>query len=163
MTSTGTVTYSYSTTDIEIVVRRFTTDLIMIAQSSGAITEAKAREYAHDVEVLATNEYLKQVDVTLLDGLAEVRAAQYRVNTAAGDLVMSRPGSVLWPRVADPDLRVVVSYTKAYTPSAREALRGKLRISWVPVSVDLNHPTLNASGARDYASNGWGLQRKDFN
>jgi hypothetical protein len=43
-------TYSYTLTDIETVVRRFTADIVMIAQSSGAVSEAKARDYAHDVE-----------------------------------------------------------------------------------------------------------------
>ena len=45
--------------DIETVVRRFKADLVMIAQSTGAFTEAKARDYAHDVEVLAKEGYLK--------------------------------------------------------------------------------------------------------
>ena len=38
----------------------------MIAQSSGAITEACAHDYAHDVELLAKEGYLKSVDLTLL-------------------------------------------------------------------------------------------------
>ncbi|MGL9621588.1 hypothetical protein QRQ56_26605 [Bradyrhizobium sp. U531] len=46
--ATASQTYSYTNADVEAVARRFTADLVMIAQSSGAITEAKAREYAHD-------------------------------------------------------------------------------------------------------------------
>jgi hypothetical protein len=38
----------------------------------------------------------------------------------------------------------------------------KLKIGWVPSYADTSHATLLASGGRDYASNGWGLQRKDF-
>lgn len=33
-----TRSYTYTVTDIETVVRRFTADIVMIAQSSGAIT-----------------------------------------------------------------------------------------------------------------------------
>ena len=56
----------------------------MIAQSSGAITETKAREYAHDVEALAKRGFLEKVDVTLLRDLTvEVRAVQYIVNTTS--------------------------------------------------------------------------------
>src|SRR3954449_3943200 len=101
MTYTASETYTYTITDIENVVRRFSADLVMIAQSSGTITEAKARDYAHDAELLAKKGYLKRVDVTLLSGTTEIRATQYVVSTAAGGLTMSRPGGVLWPRVAN--------------------------------------------------------------
>jgi hypothetical protein len=70
-TATASETYSYTTADVETVARRFTADLVMIAQSSGAITEEKAREYAHDVEALAKNGFLDKVDITLLSGTVE--------------------------------------------------------------------------------------------
>ncbi len=76
-----TFTHTYTTTDIETVVRRFTADLVMIAQSSGALTEAEAREYAHDVEELAKAGYLKAVDLTLFSRTTEVRATTYFVDT----------------------------------------------------------------------------------
>jgi hypothetical protein len=161
-TATQSASYSYTTADIETVLRRFTADIVMIAQSSAAISEAKARDYAHDVEVLAKGGYLKKVDLTLLCGGTEVRATQYVVSTSAGDLSMSRPGGVMWPRVSNPDLRIVLSYTHAYTPMAREAMKGKLKINWSPTSADTSHPTLKAFGGREYASNGWGMRRKDF-
>ena len=87
-----TFAYSYTVTDIETVVRRFTADIVMIAQSSGAITEAKARAYAHDVEALAKKNYLEKVDLTLFSGEIEICATQYVVDTSVGDLAMSRPG-----------------------------------------------------------------------
>lgn len=161
-TATASATHTYTTVDIEKVARRFSADIVMIAQSSAAITEAKAHEYAHDVELLAKNGYLKKVDITLLSGTTEVRAAQYVVSTAAGDLTMSRPGGVLWPRVVSPDFRIVLFYTDDYTLEARQGLSGKLKIGWTPTSADTSHSTLSGSGGRDYASNGWGMQRKDF-
>lgn len=160
--STISDTYTYTDVDIETVVRRFRADIVMIAQSSGAITEAKARDYAHDVEVLAKKGYLKKVDLTLLSGTTEVRATQYVVNTSSGDLTMSRPGGVLWPRVADCFLRIILSHTDDYTAAAEEAMRSKLRINWTPTNTDTSHARLKASGGRDYASNGWGMQRRDF-
>lgn len=157
-----TFTYTYTTTDIEAVVRRFTADIVMIAQSSEALTESLAREYAHDVEELAKYGYLKAVDLTLFSGSTEVRATQYVVDTAAGSLTMSRPGGVLWPRVANPDFRIVLSYTAHYDEAARESMRGRLKIGWVPTTADTSHSTLVHSGGRDYASNGWGMQRRDY-
>lgn len=162
MTYAATATATYSVADIETVVRRFTADIVMIAQSSAAITEDKARQYAHDVDELAKKGYLAEVDLTLFSGGTEVRAAKYVVDTAAGDLTMSRPGSANWPRVANPDFRIVLSYTKAYTDSARVAMKGTLKINWVTSIDDTSHPTLRASGGRDYAANGWGMRRKDF-
>ena len=117
-----TETETYTTTDIATVVRRFTADIVMIAQSSRAITEAKARDYAHDVELLAKEGYLKKVDLTLLSADVEVRACQYVVNTAANDLTMVRPGGVMWPQVANAYLRIVISYTSDYDGAARERM-----------------------------------------
>jgi hypothetical protein len=143
-------------------MRRFTADIKMIAQSTGAITEAKAHDYAYDMEALAKKGYLKKVDLTLFSGLVEVKATQYTVNTASADLTTSRPGGVMWPRVASPELRMVVFHTDAYDSAAREAMRPKLKINWTPTTADTSHTNLTASGGRDYESNGWGLQRKDF-
>jgi hypothetical protein len=157
-----TESYTYTITDIETVVRRFTADIVMIAQSSGAITEAQAREYAHDVEALAKNNYLMKVDLTLFSGAVEIRATQYLVDTSAGDLAMSRPGGVMWPRVTDPKLRIVLSYTDAYDEAAQEAMKRKLRINWTPTNADTSHSHLTPSGARSYASSGWGMRRRDY-
>jgi hypothetical protein len=162
MSSTATATYTYSVTDIEIVMRRFSADIVMIATSSGAITEDKARTYAHDVELLTKGGYLKSVDLTLFSGAAEVRAVTYTVNTSSGDLEMSRPGGVMWPRVQSPDFRIILTYTDAYTASAREQMKGRLKIGWVASNADTSHSSLSGRGGRDYASNGFGLQRKDF-
>jgi hypothetical protein len=160
--ATESESYTYTTLDIEVVARRFTADIVMMAQSSAAITEAKAREYAHDVEALAKEGYLKKVDLTLLSGTIEIRATQYVVSTAAGDLIMSRPGGVMWPRVANPDFRIVLYYTEEYTQTARATMKNKLKIGWVPTDADTSHSTLKVSSNRDYASNAWGMQRKDF-
>ena len=163
MTHTATDTYSYTISDIETVVRRFTADLVMIAQSSGAITEAKAREYAHDIEALAKNGYLKMVDITLLSGLKEIQAVQYIVNESGDDLEMSRPGGVLWPRVNNPEFRIVLFYTANYDDEARKAMKPHLIITWTPTSADTSHSRLTHSGGRSYTSNGWGMERRDFN
>lgn len=157
-----TRSYTYTVTDIETVLRRFTADIVMIAQSSGAITEAKARDYAHDVEALAKKDYLEKVDLTLFSGAIEICATQYVIDTSAGDLTMCRPGGVMWPRVHDPYLRIVLSYTDAYDATAREAMKGKLRINWTPTDADTSHSSLTQSGGRSYASNGWGMQRMDY-
>jgi hypothetical protein len=162
MSSTNTSTETYSVTDIEIVMRRVSADLVMIATSTGAITEAKAKEYAHDIEFLAKNGYLKFVDITLLNLGVEEKAVRFTVDAESGTLTMSRPGGVLWPKVSFPSLRVVVSYTDAYTDDARSKTAGKLKVGWVANFDDISHSCLTAGDGRSYSSNNYGIQRKDF-
>jgi hypothetical protein len=162
MSYTYAATETYSVADIEVVMRRVTADLVMIASSTGAITEEKARSWGHDIEVLAKNGYLKKVDLTLLSFGVEQKATCFEVNVASGDLTMSRPGGVMWPQVPNPELRIVLSYTSDYDNAAKEKMSPKLKINWVPSTVDLSHSTLTSSANRDYVSNGYGMQRKDF-
>jgi hypothetical protein len=164
MVSTSTATTTYSIVDIEIVMRRVTSDLIMIASSTGAITESKAREYGHDIELLGAKGYLQSVDVTLLNGGKEIKAIRFDVNLSAENLTMNRPGGVLWPRVETPYLRIVLTHTSQYTPEAEEDMSKskKLKIPWTPTNADLSHTTLKMSPGRDYVSNSYGVQRKDF-
>ncbi len=162
MSQTRTATGSYTFSDVEKVVRRVTTDLVMIADGSGSITADEARDYGHDIELLAKEGYLRKVDVTLLSSGTEVRATCYDVNTDSGSLTCSRPGGVLWPRVLSPFLRIVLYYTDGYDDDARQTMRSKLNISWTPTNADTSHSRLKSIGARDYASNSYGMQRKDW-
>lgn len=163
MSSSFTSSASYTYADIEKVVRNFGTDMLMIADSTKAIEQQKARDFTADIECLAKHDYLKSVDVTLLDGLGnELRAVKYEVDTNAGSVSTSRPGSVLWPRTPGGSVRVIVHYTDAYNADARAKLQGKLQLNWGPTSVDTSHSTLRTGSGRDYASNGFGMQRKDF-
>lgn len=161
MTSTATQTSTYTTTDIEAVVRRITADLLMIASSSGAVTEAKAREWGHDIEALAKNGYLKYVDLTLLSNGVEHKAARFYVNES-GALANQRPGNALWPKLPSPRLRIVLCHNDNYDTQAREKMAGKMKISWTSNYEDITHSQLNQSGGREYSSNGYGMERKDY-
>lgn len=163
MSQTRTASATYTTTDIENVVRRVRADLAMIADSTGAWTPQKATDYADDIEVLAKAGYLAWVDVTLLQNGVELKAVRFDVDTDAGTLSTSRPGGVLWPRMTGTELRIVICYTDAYTSEAREATRGKLKISWTKSSDDTSHSGLSSSGGRNYVSSTYGMQRKDWN
>ena len=77
-------------------------------------------------------------------------------------LTSSRPGGVLWPKVAGPYLRIILGYTSAYTAAAKEAIKSKLKINWSPTDVDTSHSSLKSAGGRDYVSNAYGMQRKDW-
>ena len=162
MPTTYTTTETYTVADVEAAFRRFRADIFMIADSTGAITRDKADDYAHDAEYLARRKYLKSVDVTLLSGSEELRAVRYTINEAAGGLVSSRPGGTLWPRVAGAWLRVILSYTVAYTPEKKSVTRDYLRISWSPTLANTSHLGLKSLTGRNYASGVFGLERSDF-
>lgn len=162
MSQTKTASATYTVVDIENVVRRVKADLIMIADSTGAWTPAKAADYAHDIEVLAKAGYLAWVDVTLFSNGIEIKAVRFGVDIDAGSLTTNRPGGVLWPKVSGAYLRMILGYTDAYTNAAREAMKGKLKIGWVPSSDDTSHSSLTSSGGRNYISNAYGMQRKDW-
>lgn len=162
MSQTRTASATYTTTDIENVVRRVRADLAMIADSTGAWTPQQAADYSHDIEMLAKAGYLAWVDVTLLQYGVELKAVRFDVDTDAGTLTASRPGGVLWPRVTGANLRIVISYTAAYTSAAREAMRSKLKIGWTTSYDDTSHSSLNSSGGRNYVSSAYGMQRKDW-
>jgi hypothetical protein len=162
MSQTYSATETYSVTDVEVVMRRVTADLVMIAGSTGAVTEDTARDWGHDIEALAKNGYLRMVDLTLMSNGIEQKATRFEVNTEAGDFTMSRPGGVLWPKLPNSDLRIVLCHTAAYDAVAKEKMRSKLKIPWTPITADTSHSTLTSSTSRDYVSNGYGMQRKDF-
>ena len=163
MSSSYSSTATYTFADIEKVVCNFRTDLLMMADSSKAMTQEKARQYASDVECLAKNGYLEKVDVTLLDWFGtEVRAVTYGVDTQSGSMTGSRPGGVRWPHTQLGSIRVVISPTAAYDAAASEKLREKLELSWGTTSVDISHSGLQSGTGRDYASNGFSMQRKDY-
>lgn len=162
MSQTRTSSSTYTVADIENVVRRAKADLTMIAESTQAWTSEQTGNYLHDIETLAKNGYLAWFDVTLLSYGVEQKAVRFDVNVEAGSLTTSRPGGVLWPKVAGANLRIVLGYTDAYTTAAREAIRPKLKIGWVPSHADTSHSSLSSCGGRDYASNSYGMQRKDW-
>jgi hypothetical protein len=161
-TASATGTGTYTVVDIERVVRRVKADLVMIADSTGGWTPQEAQNYAHDVELLATAGCLKHVDVTLLSHGVEVKAARFEVDTDAGGLTCSRPGGVLWPKVPGPFLRIILRYTSDFTAAARAAIKSQLKINWSPTDVDTSHSTLRSAGGRDYVSNTYGMQRRDW-
>lgn len=163
MSTSYTASSSYTVADIEKVVGRFSTDLLMIADSTKALSQEKARTYGRDVERLAKKGYLKSVDVTLLDSFGtELRALTYHIDTDAGSLTSSRPGGVLWPNTSSGSIRLILRYNDTYDDSARDAMRPNLETKWVPTSADISHASLRAGTGRDYESNGFGMQRKDF-
>ena len=136
MSYASTATETYSFVDVEIVIRRVTADLIMIANSTGAWTEDFARKVGHDIELLAKKGYL---NVGRRDPLQLRRGAEgvrFEVKFAAGSLSMSRPGGVLWPRVWRPP-----TCASSWAHRRLHAYRGgngrrRIGVSWTTTNTD---------------------------
>lgn len=160
MSATTVETSTYSTSDIEIVMRKFSTDLQMIAESSGAMSKEEVAKYVHDICMLAKEGYLSFVDLTLLDCGIEVKAVNYIVNTQAADLEPSRAGGVIWPRATTPRLRIVLGETPKMKSEPINPSR--LKLSWVASLDDISHSRLTSTGGRSFVSSGYGLDRKDY-
>ncbi|MBH3170691.1 hypothetical protein I5R28_12265 [Serratia marcescens] len=158
----NTETSTYTVADVEKVVRSIKADLMMIADSTKAITEDRAKDYAHDIELLAKKNYLKTVDVTLLSSNGEeIKAAKYQFQNE-GASGSERPGGVLWPATPSGRIRIILSYTDAYRAQPDQVSKMPMKISWVPTSDNTNHNSLSPSGSRGYSSNGFGANRNDF-
>ncbi|MBS7827424.1 hypothetical protein J7624_09740 [Wohlfahrtiimonas chitiniclastica] len=153
---------TYTVADVEKVVRSIKADLIMIASSTRAMTEEKAKKYAHDIELLAKNDFLSKVDVTLMSSSSsEIRAIQYIFQTENA-LGTERPGGVMWPHTPNGRIRIILSHTSKYRNEPEKASKLPLEISWVSTTENTNHSSLTASGERGYSSNGFGANRSDY-
>ncbi|QEY19092.1 hypothetical protein D0C16_17155 [Cellvibrio sp. KY-GH-1] len=160
--STYSSTSTYTVADVENVMRSVKADLIMIANTTKAMTEVDAAEYAHDIEVLAKKNHLKFADVTLMNGSTELRAIKYEFQTE-GATGTARPGGVLWPLTPKDNggrIRIHLRYSDSSSTEARAKL--PLKVSWVPSSADTSHKGLTSAAGRDYSSNGFGTNREDF-
>ena len=166
MTQTGSATVSatYTVLDIERVVRRVKADLIMIADSTGGWTLEKASHYAHDVELLAKAGYLdlhrRHVVQQRHRGESHALRCRYRrwrADPAAG------PAGCFGRRSSRPVSAWILGYVDhLYRSRERGHSKGELKINWSPTNADTSHSALNSAGGRDYASNAYGMQRRDW-
>jgi hypothetical protein len=166
MSSTETLTQSYTIADIAKVIDCFGADLDMTSQSTGLLSRDLVKKYAADVKAMAQNGYLMEVNIVLKDSAGSViRAAKYEVATNAATLTASRPGNNRWPATPNGDLTVVVRNSPKWrdlTDSQRQVFNGNLSTSWSASSTDLSFPALTHSADRSYVSNGWGVTKSVF-
>ncbi|MGD0956170.1 MAG: hypothetical protein ABR953_04995 [Candidatus Acidiferrales bacterium] len=166
MSSTETLTQTYTIADIAKVIDCFAADLDMTAQSTGLLSRDLVKKYAADVKAMAQGGYLLEANIVLHDAAGNViRAAKYEVSTNAGSLTAGRPGNNLWPATPNGELSVVVKNSQKWrdlTDSQRQTFRGTLSTSWTSSSTDLSFPALTRAADRNYVSNGWGVTKSVY-
>ncbi|MFZ5480471.1 MAG: hypothetical protein ACOZNI_27160 [Myxococcota bacterium] len=161
-----TYTRTWTRVDVLKVFEAFQAHLRMIVRRTGLESEQWAENGAHDVTVLAADEYLDTAHVMLFDRAGrEVRAKVFRVEDESVRDDERPGGSASWPQLPDGSLCIVVKYTAAWwalTEAQRAAVRAVLKHSWGPSSLDTSHASLSAGETRFHTRNGYGLKVTDY-
>ncbi len=157
----GTVTQTYTRTDIRKVFENFQADLEMLALRTQAMESVHAQKYAHDVSLMAKEGWLEHVHIQLRDingGLVKV----HRYSVEEGILSSSqRPGGNRWPCLPGGSLSVIVEYSdRQQAEQLNES--GKLLLRWGPSDLSTNYCEMQKDGDRYYSSNSYGLRRDTF-
>jgi hypothetical protein len=167
MTSSYTVTQTYTVADIGKVLDCFAADYDGMAQSTGLRDDEHVRKACADVKLMALRQYLTEINIALLDRNGNVvRAAKYEVSAGGGILRTHRPpGNFLWPRLPGGNLHVIVQNSATWENLAewkKRNFRDELHFNWTPTTIDTSFPGLARSADRDYSSNGYSLLKSTY-
>jgi hypothetical protein len=166
MADSGSYTDSFTSADVVKVTDRFAADLVMLTQSSEAMTAVWAENSIHDVKLMAKKDYISRISVVLADSSGNViKARNYEVSKDASLWSSDRPGDNLWPRTPNGSLGVIVQYTSTWGELgsvAKANFEGDLKQSWGPSTLDTDFPGMSGQQGRRYASNAYGMQRTDY-
>jgi Bacterial HORMA domain family 1 len=166
MSSTESLTQSFTIADVGKVIDCFAADLDMTSQSTGLLARDAVKTYAADVKSMAQQGYLMEVNIVLKNAAGIViRAAKYEVSTDGASLTANRPGNNRWPATPGGSLSIVLQKNQKWeslTESQQAAFNRTLKTSWVASSTDLSFPALTRSADRNYVSNGWGMTKSVY-
>lgn len=161
MSSTESLTQTFTIADIGKVIDCFAADLDMTSQSTGLLTRELVKKYAADVKSKAQLGYVMEANIVLTDAAGTViRAAKYEVSTDGANLTANRPGNNRWPATPGGELSIVLKNSQKWaslTDSQRAAFNTTLNVSWIASSTDVSFPALTRTADRNYVSNGWGM------
>lgn len=166
-TATGTATYTV--VDISKTFEGFESDLRMIARRTEKWSMSYVDEIFHDVIKLAEAKYLSSINIVLLNQFGtSIKAAKFTVNSAGNVISSERAGGNDWNNVPNTTLTVILSYTESWGNLTKEAQNNfqknnDFEISWTSTSIDIAFPHLSQSKGQLYASNGYELQKSNYN
>lgn len=166
-TITGTATYTV--VDVRKTFEGFESDLRMIARRTDKWTMSYVDKIFHDIIKLAEAKYLSSISIALINSNGTpIKAAKFIVNAQGNAITGDRAGGNDWSNVLNTTLTVVLSYTdtwKNLTKEQQSKFQGNndFQIGWVSSSVDITFPNLSKTSGQLYASNGYELQKQNFN
>jgi len=166
MSSTESLTQSFTIADVSKVIDCFAADLDMTSQSTGLLTREVVKRYAADVKSKAQQGYLIEANIVLQNAAgAVIRAAKYEVSTDGASLTANRPGNNRWPATPGGELSIVLQNSPKWanlTDAQKAAFNNTLNVSWVASSTDVSFPALTRTADRNYVSNGWGMTKSVY-
>lgn len=168
MYSTSTRTSTYTVVDIRKTFEGFEADLRMIARRTGKWEMSFVEKLFNDVIALAESKYLAEVSIILKDSNNNpIKATKFIVNSEGTSISSDRAGGNNWENLPNTYLSVVLSHTdkwRSLTEETKKNFSGdNFEINWIDTNEDTSFPTLSRVNGQLYASNGYELQRYNYN
>ena len=148
MYSTSTNTSTYTVIDIRKTFEGCEADIRMIARRTGKWSMLYVDQIFHDIIKLAEEEYLKSVDISLLDATDKViRATKFVINANGSANASDRAGANDWTDIPNTRLLVILSYTQKWhnlnsEQKSKFQIDNSFEIGWVTSSIDNSFPHL---------------------
>jgi len=169
MYNTVTNTNTYTVIDIRKTFEGCQADIRTIARRTNKWSMEYVDNVFNDIILFAENEYLKSVDIVLLDNNENpLRASKFLVNSNGSAISSDRAGKNNdWNEVPNTHLSVILSYTSKWhnlseTEKENFYSNNSFKISWTASSIDNSFPHLSNSQAQLYASKGYELQKTTY-
>lgn len=165
----STTTQTYTVTDIRKTFESLDADIRTIARRTKKWNMDTVDSIMHDVLVLAEAGFLSTIDITLLDAEKKaVRATRYTINQNGAKSSGDKAGQNNdWADLPNTELVAILSYSQAWRAKtqmqkAQFQKDNGFKINWVPSSVNTSYPNLRSSAAQTYASNGYELNKHNY-
>ena len=169
MYNTITNTNTYKVIDIRKTFEGCNTDIRTIARRTNKWTMEYVDKVFNDILLFAKNDYLKSVDIVLMDNNENVlRASKFVVNNNGSTISSDRAGNNNdWTEIPNTHLSVILSYTSKWhilseTEKENFFKNNLFKLSWVSTSIDNSFPHLSNTQAQLYASKGYELQKTSY-
>ena len=153
----GTTTLTWTKTDIARVFEKCTADIYMLAVRTGGMTEEKAIETMHDVQIMAEEACLVEMHIQLQDRNGQVIKAQKYTPIGQSDKD-NRPGGNSWPRIESGRLRVIVRVEGSGWEEANRRTGGR----WSASEASLDYTSMTRGGERTFSHGAFGMERVTY-
>lgn len=169
MYNTVTNTNTYTVIDIRKTFEGCQADIRTIARRTNKWSMEYVDKVFNDIILFAENEYLKSVDIVLLDNNENpLRASKFLVNSNGSAISSDRAGKNNdWSEIPNTHLSVILSYTNKWhnlseTEKEKFYSDNSFKLSWTSTSIDNSFPNLSNTKAQLYASKGYELQKTTY-
>lgn len=166
MYGTATTTATYTVVHIRRVFEGFEADLRSLAGRTALWTQQRTEEIAHDVALMAENQYLQCATLILFDASGHrKRLRRYTPEETTDVDNTDLWGRNRWPVAHGDELSIVVQYTDKWShlsDAQRERFRQGLQRTWTKSTLDTSTTNMRLTDSRARSSNGYGLARNEY-